>query len=447
VEKQVQAAEPLIWDPETLANTKTPGSLYYTSAKVLRWAHIIWNRRRFFLKWFGIAVAVSILLVFLIPKYYEATAVLMPPDDSSLTILGMLMGSADEGTTGGGAASSAGGAVGDLLGLKSTGQLYVQAATSRTLTDRMIQRFHLMERYNCRFIEDCRKKWDNYFDVVEKKKSGTIEITVTDKDPQLAAQMANAAVEELNRLMIEINTADARQEREVTEQRVAQAQQELEVATRGLAEFASKNTTIEPDEQAKAAVEISAAIEGELIAAESDLKGMEKLYTPNNQRVYSARARVAELQNQLAKANSGGVRGDVKEGDLPSVRELPLLGTEYLDLYRKVKVREEVLKVLTKEYELARIRENHQVATVSVMDQAVVPTKKSFPPRTLFVLGLALLGFFAVATCTVLIDWWEAATEQDPWKALLGPYLSRVRLRRYVKKNQRVESQTELSQS
>jgi len=227
--------------------------------------------------------------------------------------------------------------------------------------------------------------------------------------------------------MQEINTASARQEREVTGKRVEVAQQDLELATKKLAEFASKNTTLEPDDQAKAAVEISAAIQGQLIVAQSDLKSLEKLYTPNNQRVYSARAAVAELKKQLDRANSAGLHGDATEGDLPSVRKLPLLGVQYLDLYRDAKVREEVLKVLTQEYELARIRENHQVSTVSVMDTAVVPTKKSFPPRSVFVLGLVFLSFCAFAGWTLLVDWWETADELHRWKVLLSPVLTGMR--------------------
>ena len=444
MKSEIQAAEPLNQETVSARNTNNVGSLFYMSVKSLHWAGILWHRRRFFVTWLATAIGTSVILVLLIPKYYEATVVLMPPQDTSLALLSMLMGGANQ--TGSGGGGGGGSAVGDLLGLQSKGQLYVQAAGSRTVTDRMIQRFNLMQRYDCRIMEDCRKKWDKYSDVVEKKKSGTIEITVTDKDPQFAAQMANAMVEELDRLMLEIHTSDARQEREVTQHSVTQAEQELDLATRDLAEFSSANTTIQPEEQAKAAVEISATIEGELIAAQSDLSGMEKLYTPNNQRVYSARARVEELRKQLEKANSGGMQGDAQEGQLPSVRRLPLIGTRYLDLYRKVVVREQVLKVLTQELELARIRETHQVATVSVMDRAVVPMKKSFPPRTIFVLGLAILSFFAVASCTLLIDWWQAATEQDPWKALLGPFVARLRFPRRGKKNARLETPRELSQ-
>ena len=401
-------------------------SLYERAAFFAQKLEIISRHRRFFFKWFGIAVLASVVITFVIPKHYMATSTLMPPNDNSLTFLQMLMG---EDTTGGGGggASGASSAIGSLLGMADQGQLFVHAIQSRTVEDRMIQRFDLMHRYHDRRIEDCRKDLEHYTDVDEDRKSGTIDVSVTDKDPKTSADMANAYVEELNRLMLEISMASARQEREVTAQRVNEAEHELEIATQELADFSSKNTTLEPDEQAKAAVEISAALEGQLIIAQSDLSALEKLYTPNNQRIYSARARVAELESQLEKANSAGLHGENTEGKLPSVRKIPLIGVKYLELYRRAKVREEVLRVLTEELELARIRENHQVSTVSVMDTAVIPTKKSFPPRALFIVGLSFLGFWVVTAIVLLKEEWRVADEQNRWKVLLRSMRSSIK--------------------
>ena len=394
-------------------------SLYDRATFFVQKLEVIWHDRRFFIKWCVIGVAISIAIVVLIPTHYTATATLMPPNDASMSFLQMLMGEdpTQGAAPGGSGASSALGSIGSLLGMGDEGQLYVHATQSRTVEDRIIQRFGLMSRYRDRLIEDCRKDLEHFTDVDEDKKSGTIDIAVTDKDPKIAADMANAYVEELNRLMLEVNMSAARQEREVTQQRVDEAQHELDVATKNLADFSSKNTMLEPDDQGKAAVEISAAMEGQLMVAQADLKELEKLYTPNNQRVYSARARVAELERQLAAANSEGLHGENTEGKLPSVRKIPLIGVQYLDLYRQAKVREEVLRVLTEELELARIRENHQVSTVSVMDVAVVPTKKSFPPRSLLVLGLSFVAFWVVVGCVMVREEWQAG-EESRWRML-----------------------------
>ena len=201
------------------------------------------------------------------------------------------------------------------------------------------------------------------------------------------------------------------------------------VLVKELATFASENATFEPDDQAKAAVEISANIEGQLIVAEAQLRSLEQLYTINNQRVQAAQAQVRELQKQLASANNGGVDGESRQRDLPSVRKVPLLGVPYLDLERRAKIREAVYKALTQEYELARVRENSQVSSVHVLDPAVVPTRKSFPPRALVAVGLIFVSVSLWIGWILAMDWWETTDHQNPWKLLLEPYVSRLSLR------------------
>ncbi len=405
------------------------GAFYRKCAWVVGKTGVLWRNRGSFARNALIGTILAVALAFWISNRYEADLTLMPPNSSSLSMVSMLMGNATDASGGGagaGGAASAAGAVGDLLGLKDAGQLYVHAAIGQTVTDRIIRRFNLMQVYHCRYIEDCRKKLAHKVDVEEDKKAATIEISVTDKDPKRATDIANAYYEELNRLLLEVNSTSARQEREVTGARVEEARKELEEASRLLADFASKNTTLEPDDQGKAAVEISAAIEGELIAAQSDLKSMEQLYTGNNERIYSARARVAELQKQLEKANSAGVRGVSKEGDMPSVRQLPILAVHYLDLYRAERVREYVFRVLVQEYELARIREKFQVDTVSILDPAVVPTKPSWPGFPTRIVLFVFLALLLSSGATLLGDWWEKANPQNHWKVLLAPMVQSI---------------------
>jgi capsule polysaccharide export protein KpsE/RkpR len=284
----------------------------------------------------------------------------------------------------------------------------------------------LMKVYHDRLIEDCRNDLEDHTDAQEDRKSGTIDITVTDHDPARAAQMANAYVEELNRLMFEINSAWARQERQYAEQQLFEAKRDLDVATKELSEFASKYSTIDVTEQAKAAVETSAAVQGQLIAAQSDLRGLQQLYTDNHERVQAAKAQVAELQKQLSNVNSAGVQGNSTADQLPSVRKLPLLGVAYMDLYRKVKVRESVFQALTRQYEISRIEEGHRVASAQVMDEAVVPTKKSFPPRSIILAAGTFIAFWSLVGWVLTVYWWETTDQQNQWKVLLGPYVDRI---------------------
>src|SRR5207253_2187866 len=127
-------------------------------------------------------------------------------------------------------------------------------------------------------------------------------------------------------------------------------------------QFSSKNAAIDIKEQGKAMVEGAAILQGQLIAAQSELEGLRQIYTDNNVRVRSVRARIDELKHQLEKMGGKGENPSAdsrQEQDspaqqdslYPSIRKLPLLGVTYADLYRRTRVQEAVFESLTKEYE------------------------------------------------------------------------------------------------
>ena len=220
------------------------------------------------------------------------------------------------------------------------------------------------------------------------RKSQIITISVTDHDPKRAAAMGQAYVAELNRLVAELSTSSARRERIFLEERLKSVSQDLESAEKEFSQFSSKNTTLDIKEQGKAMVEAAATLQGQYIAAQSELEGLKQIYTDNNVRVRSVRARIDELKHQLEKLGGKGesmTDASSQPGDslYPSIRKLPLLGVTYADLYRRTKIQEAVLETLTKEYEMAKVQEAKEIPTVKVLDPANIPDKKSFPPRTL----------------------------------------------------------------
>ena len=98
---------------------------------------------------------------------------------------------------------------------------------SRTVQDRLINRFDLRARYSKSTYFEARKKLARFTDIEEDKKSGVITLTVTDYEPKMAAQIANAYVDELNRLAVDLNTSSAHRERQFLEERLATAKQDL----------------------------------------------------------------------------------------------------------------------------------------------------------------------------------------------------------------------------
>jgi uncharacterized protein involved in exopolysaccharide biosynthesis len=382
---------------------------------------LLWEQRRFLLRWTVIGLVVSLVVTFLIPSRYEATTELMPPDNQSGGGAAALLAAAATGRSGSG--SGLAGLAGDLLGTKNSGALFVGILSSRTVQDRLVEEFDLRREYWDSKMEDARTDLAKHTGVTEDRKSGIISVSVWDHNPQKAAAMAGAYVKELDRLVAQVSTSAARRERIFLEDRLHAVKQDLDASAVKFSEFASKNTAIDIPAQGKAMVEAAANLQGQLIFAESELHGLEAIYTDQNVRVKALRARVSELRSQLGKlggesGSAGALTSKSDPSQYPSIRQLPVLGVTYADLYRRTKIQETVFELLTQQYELAKVQEAKEIPSVKVLDAAVVPTKKSFPPRGAFTAVGAVLFFLGACAWIFANRTYAAIDPQDPRKLL-----------------------------
>jgi capsule polysaccharide export protein KpsE/RkpR len=307
----------------------------------------------------------------------------------------------------------------EMLGLKSNSDIFVGILASRTVQDKLIQEFDLKKLYGARRMEDARLQLAEHTGLAIDRKSQIITISVTDRDPKRAAAMGDAYVAELNRLVTELSTSSARRERIFLEARLSNVSQDLESAEKDLSQFSSKNAAIDIKEQGKAMVEAAALLQGQYIAAQSELEGLKQIYSDNNVRV--VQARIAELKHQLDKLGGKGesvtdVSGQPSDSLYPSLRKLPLLGVTYADLYRRAKIQEVVLETLTKEYEMAKVQEAKEIPTVKVLDAANTPDKKSFPPRLLIIFLCTTCAFVAAACWIFAKTAWNDTNPNDARK-------------------------------
>lgn len=387
---------------------------------------LLWEHRRLLARVVLYGLLASTLIAFLIPPRYESVARLMPPDSNQSGGLAMAAAALSGGAGGMGSIAT------EMLGLKSTSDIFVGILSSRTVQDKLIQQFDLKKLYRDRRMEDARKDLAQHTGMSVDRKSQIITLAVTDPDPKRAAAMGEAYVEELNRLVAELSTSSARRERIFLEERLQTVTKDLESAEKEFSQFASKNTAIDIKEQGRAMVEAAATLQGQLIAAESEYEGLKQIYTDNNVRVRSVRARIDELKHQLEKMGGKGesatsVSDQPGDSLYPSIRKLPLLGVTYADLYRRTRVQEAVLEVLTKEYEMAKVQEVKEIPVVKVLDSPSIPDKKSFPPRMLIMfLGTALA--FAIATTWIFgKEAWDQTDSNDTRKVFAKEVFSTVK--------------------
>lgn len=380
----------------------------------------LWRGRRFLLLVTAIGALLTVAAALLLPKQYKATARIMPPDSQSSGSAALLSSLA------GGAMPSAAASMGaGLLGGRMMGATFVGILQSDTIQNRLIDRFDLRKVYRRKLYITARKKLASRTEVAEDKKSGIITVIVTDNDPKRARDLAAAYVEELDVLVAQLSTSSARRERIFLEGRLKEIKKDLDDATASLSQFSSNNATLDMQDQAKAMLTSVATLQGQLIAAESQLHGLESIYAEDNSRVRALRAQIAELQSQLRKLS--GTRGAADnplspDQTFPSLSQLPALGAKFTDLYRRAKVEETVFEVLTSQYEMAKVQEAKEIPTVKVLDEPEVPEKKSFPPRTLMVIGGALFSFCMGAVVQLWPMIWGGIGADHPIKQLLGLY-------------------------
>ena len=420
-------------------------------AKLLR---LLWDSRRDLFRAAAIALVASTLIGFLIPKSYTSTAQLMPPDSQSSSGLAMMAAMASK------VAGGLGSMAGDLLGMKSSGALFIGVLRSQTAQERLVQDFGLQKVYapfGKKSLTDARTQLDENTSISEDRKSGIISISVTDHDKTRAAALTNGYVDQLNSLVAQLSTSAAHRERVFLEGRLVVAKRDLDDASNQLAQFSSKNNTLDIQTEGKAMLDAAGTLAGQLIAAQSELEGLRQIYTDNNPRVRALNARVGELRKQLEKL--GGTQANSSTGDganpptakgadppqgqtpdvlasgkigsmpFPTIRNLPLLGAKYGDYYRRAKIQETVFEMLTEQYELAKVEEAKETPSVKVLDPAQVPERKSFPPRLL----IMFLGTFLVFSLSVVWvlgkEQWRATDPADPRKILASEVVETLRAR------------------
>jgi uncharacterized protein involved in exopolysaccharide biosynthesis len=408
---------------------------------------LLWEHRAFLLRVTLRAMVVILLLSFLIPNRYESTTRLMPPDDKAgggLAAIASMVGKSVPGL---------GMLANDMMGAKNSGALFVGVLQSNTVQDDLIQKFNLRKVYWDRKWEDARKDLTSRTDISEDRKSGIITIIVTDRSATRATAMAQEYVNALNNAVNSLSTSSAHRERVFLEGRLAGVNQDLESAEREFSQFASKNVALDIKEEGKAMLEAAATLQGQLIAAQSELEGLKAIYTDGNVRVRTVEARIAELQRQIQKLGgkyNPDINGQITENATgqpngseslyPTIRRMPVLGVSYADLFRSTKVQEVIFETLTQEYEMAKVQEAKEIPTVKVLDPASTPESKSFPPRILILLVCTILTFAAASAWVIGEERWQNVDPSDPGKELaseiFGTIHARIEKYREARKNE-----------
>ncbi|MGC2541182.1 MAG: Wzz/FepE/Etk N-terminal domain-containing protein, partial [Candidatus Sulfotelmatobacter sp.] len=218
-----------------------------TEVSVLDMLVLLVGRKRFIIRFVLGAFVLAIIVSLVLPVRYEAKAVLLPPQQNTS------IGSALMGQLGSlGALGSLASLTGGGLGLKNPADMYVSLLTSRTVEDAMIQRFGLMKEYHEKRMSDTRKELERRTTAVAGTKDGLIRLSIEDRDPKRAAELANGWVEEFRRLSASLAITEAARRRLFFEQQLQQAKDQLTEAEDAMTKTEQTTGVLQIDSQARA---------------------------------------------------------------------------------------------------------------------------------------------------------------------------------------------------
>jgi uncharacterized protein involved in exopolysaccharide biosynthesis len=341
------------------------------------------------------AAVLATAVAFLLPVRYEAKIVLLPPTQN-LSMGSALLGQLGNMGSLGSLASLASGS----LGIKNAADMYVSLLTSRTVEDAMIQRFNLMKEYHEKRMSDTRKEFERRTTAVAGTKDGLIRITVEDRDPKRAAELANGYVEEFRKLSASLAITEAARRRLFFEQQLQQAKDNLTGAEEAMRKTQQSTGVLQIDSQARSLIESAAILRAQVVAKQVQIQSMRSFAAEDNPDLILAKQQLAALQAQLEQM--AGSQHDVGSDINLSKGRVTESGMEYLRRFRDLKYHETVFELLAKELEIAKLDEAREGAIVQVVDAAVPPDKKSSPHRLLIVIAVTICAFF-VAVFWILV--------------------------------------------
>ncbi|MFZ1085451.1 MAG: Wzz/FepE/Etk N-terminal domain-containing protein [Terracidiphilus sp.] len=346
---------------------------------------VLAERKRFIFKVTAAFALLAVVISFVLPTRYSATATILTPQQPSSMAAAL---SAQLGNLGGMAALAGGSG----LSLKNPNDLYVGMLTSRTVEDAMVQHFNLMGEYHKSHLSDARKVLQKHTSIDGSGKDGEIHIIIEDRDPQRAAQLANGYVDQFRSLSQRLAITEASQRRLFFEQELELAKNKLADAEEAMKQTEQSTGMIEVNSQAKALIDSAAILRAQIATKEVQIQGMETYATGENAQLVQSRRELDGMRAQLAKL--GGSEDSGSAGFIIPKGMVPEASLETIRKMRDVKYYETIFEILARQFEAAKLDEAKQGAVIQVVDPAIAPDRRSSPRRGLIVIGATILGFF-----------------------------------------------------
>lgn len=349
-------------------------------------------------------------LSLVIPKKYKAMATLMPPVNQGVNLMSLaLKGSFTSDPEIGG--------VGFMPGMVTPSDVFAYMLKSGTIAGMVIDECGLVEHYKKDkvFAKDPQKAMYNVGKKLTKAtaiKVGEerfITITVEDKDRNKAAEMANCYGTALDRVYTSLTMNQGRKAREFIEKRLEQEEVLLKKLEDSLNVFQKRFRTVSLNDEMKAVIEMSAALEGKIVGQRIEMEAMKSYGTAENPQIMSLENQISKAEQQLNEL----MKGSKNKNLFVPFASAPDIGMELGRRMRDVKIHQEVYGLLVQQLEQAKIMEAKDTPKIQFLERATPPYKKSWPKRSIITIIGMMIGLI-MGVCAIIVNYAFEYYSNDP---------------------------------
>jgi uncharacterized protein involved in exopolysaccharide biosynthesis len=323
-------------------------------------------------------VFVFLILLFVYPRTYSSTVVVLPPEkNSSMDGLGSILAGKD---------------LSDLFTASisnASSQLFVEILKSRSASLYVINKLKIQKLYDEKDINNAAKLLSEDLRI-DINKEGMIKLnvlvnttplsTILDNESakkKLSADLSNTFIEALDKINRDKLTSKSKRSRIFIEEQLQIVKVQLDSVENALMDFQRRNKAISLPDQIKSSIEAAANIKSEIAKLEIKLGLMEYDFRSDNKSYQFLLKELDQLRQQYAK-----IEIDSQDYFL-AFKDVPALGKELSALVREVKIKNELYLLLQQQFYKDKIQENRDLPTIEILDRAIVPNKKT-SPRTIF---------------------------------------------------------------
>ena len=380
---------------------------------------ILWRKKRFVAKNVVIVTVASVIIAFLLPKWYSSEATILSSGAGRFNILSSIspIPISDFG----------------LSSISEDINTFIAILNSRSVKEYIVKKFDLINRYDEKDLEFAMVAFEDKMEL-EVTEEGTLKISVIDKKPEIAKAMVVELLTKLDSVNQQLGMDKGRFNREFLEQRLNETKTDLAIAEIRLKDFQEKTGIIDIVSQISAQYEAYGQIyiqemqvygqlyNQEMIAytelyslkaqTEIQLNVSKVTLNPNNPAVKRYEIMLNEQEKQLDLITSSLdkqlldiILGFEKIEGKNLINELehlptminfdnfPELGMENARLIRELTIQNTLLELLLPQYETARLEESKNIPTLQVIDEPKVAINKTKPIRSLIVIASVIMAF------------------------------------------------------